>query len=389
MNGQKILQGKIQNKKADLLVIAMMTIIVIMTLVMNRWFPVEYIMYTSESSTYERGVVTRILAEELSQEEGSNRYRGVQTLKVAMKSGSLKGQEIEVKNELSATHNIATGVGQRLIIKVDAPEGLEPYYTVFNYDRTVGISMILVMFAVFMILVGGRKGVKSMIGLCFALFLIIDFLLPAVYHGWAPIGMGIICAFLIAVFSVLLLNGFSEKTFTAITATMAGVILAAVFYYIFSGILHLSGFNLEEAEELIIVQGATGLKVGQTLFTGILIASLGAVMDMTMSVASALFEMKEIHPEMYMTEVFRSGISIGQDMIGTMCETLILAFAGSSITALLVMIAYGAQFNQILSSDYVAIELIHSLTGSMAVILSVPITAGLSAFFTCNRQHCK
>lgn len=389
MNGQKILQGKIQNKKADLLVIAMMTVIVIMTLVMNRWFPVEYIMYTSESSTYERGVVTRILAEELSQEEGSNRYRGVQTLKVAMKSGSLKGQEIEVKNELSATHNIATGVGQRLIIKVDAPEGLEPYYTVFNYDRTVGISMILVMFAVFMILVGGRKGVKSMIGLCFALFLIIDFLLPTVYHGWSPIGMGIICAFLIAVFSMLLLNGFSEKTFTAITATMTGVILAAVFYYIFSGILHLSGFNLEEAEELIIVQGATGLKVGQTLFTGILIASLGAVMDMTMSVASALFEMKEIHPEMYMTEVFRSGISIGQDMIGTMCETLILAFAGSSITALLVMIAYGAQFNQILSSDYVAIELIHSLTGSMAVILSVPITAGLSAFFTCNRQHCK
>ena len=389
MNGQKILQGKIQNKKADLLVITMMTVIVIMTLVMNRWFPVEYIMYTSESSTYERGVVTRILAEELSQEEGSNRYRGVQTLKVAMKSGSLKGQEIEVKNELSATHNIATGVGQRLIIKVDASEGLEPYYTVFNYDRTVGISMILVMFAVFMILVGGRKGVKSMIGLCFALFLIIDFLLPAVYYGWSPIGMGIICAFLIAVFSMLLLNGFSEKTFTAITATMAGVILAAVFYYIFSGILHLSGFNLEEAEELIIVQGATGLKVGQTLFTGILIASLGAVMDMTMSVASALFEMKEIHPEMYMTEVFRSGISIGQDMIGTMCETLILAFAGSSITALLVMIAYGAQFNQILSSDYVAIELIHSLTGSMAVILSVPITAGLSAFFTCNRQHCK
>ena len=389
MNGQKILQGKIQNKKADLLVITMMTVIVIMTLVMNRWFPVEYIMYTSESSTYERGVVTRILAEELSQEEGSNRYRGVQTLKVAMKSGSLKGQEIEVKNELSATHNIATGVGQRLIIKVDASEGLEPYYTVFNYDRTVGISMILVMFAVFMILVGGRKGVKSMIGLCFALFLIIDFLLPAVYQGWSPIGMGIICAFLIAVFSMLLLNGFSEKTFTAITATMAGVILAAVFYYIFSGILHLSGFNLEEAEELIIVQGATGLKVGQTLFTGILIASLGAVMDMTMSVASALFEMKEIHPEMYMTEVFRSGISIGQDMIGTMCETLILAFAGSSITALLVMIAYGAQFNQILSSDYVAIELIHSLTGSMAVILSVPITAGLSAFFTCNRQHCK
>lgn len=178
---------------------------------------------------------------------------------------------------------------------------------------------------------------------------------------------------------MVLLNGVSRKTVTAIAATMAGVIAAAVVYYIFSSVLHLSGFNLEESEELILIQNSTGMHVGELLFTGILIASLGAVMDMTMSVASSLFEMKHIHPEMTQKEIFRSGMTVGRDMIGTMCQTLVLAFAGTALASLLVMISYGTTFNQLLSSDYTALELMHSLTGSMAVILTVPITSGLSA----------
>ena len=102
-------------------------------------------------------------------------------------------------------------------------------------------------------------------------------------------------------------------------------------------------------------------------------------MDMTMSVASSLFEMKRIHPELSQREIFRSGMEIGRDMIGTMCQTLVLAFAGTGIAALLVMISYGTTVNQLLSSDYVALELMNSLTGSMAVILAVPITAFISA----------
>lgn len=218
-----------------------------------------------------------------------------------------------------------------------------------------------------------------MLGLAFAMFLIMAFLLPVIYHGWPPVAAGIITALLITVFSMVLLNGISRKTAVASAATMAGVFAAAVIYYIFSSILHLSGFNLEEAEELILIQNNTGMQVGELLFTGILIASLGAVMDMTMSVASSLFEMKHIHPEMTKKEIFQSGMVIGKDMTGTMCQTLVLAFAGTGVAALLVLISYGSTFNQLLSSDYVSLELMHSLTGSMAVILAVPITAFITA----------
>ena len=141
----------------------------------------------------------------------------------------------------------------------------------------------------------------------------------------------------------------------------------------------MTGYNLEGAEELILIQSNTGLHVGQILFVGILIASLGAVMDMTMSVTSALFEMKTVRPEMKRKEIFASGMNIGKDMLGTMCETLILAFAGTGITSLLIMMAYGISANQLLSSDYITSEVMHSLTGSMAVILAVPITAAMAA----------
>ena len=375
----RIKQNKLQKHRADLAVLAVMILLTAVLWAANRMWPISYQMLTSEGISYEKGTVTQILEENLEREQGSNRYRGTQVLMVRMKSGELKGKEIEVSNELSSTHNILSGVGQNLVIKVDAPKGITPFYSVFNYDRSTGILMLLVLFAVLMILTGGVKGVRSMLGLAFALMLIMAFLLPAVYHGWSPVAAGIVTALLIAVFSMVLLNGTTRKTQTAVTATMLGVLVSAVIYYIFSSVLHLSGFNMEEAEELILIQNNTGMNVSQLLFTGILISSLGAVMDMTMSVASSLFEMKRIHPELSQREIFRSGMEIGRDMIGTMCQTLVLAFAGTGIAALLVMISYGTTVNQLLSSDYVALELMNSLTGSMAVILAVPITAFISA----------
>ena len=373
------------------MITAIAMILVLMIVCISRVRnPITYEMYTSEGISYERGVVTEVLSENLEQEEYSDRYRGSQLLKVRLRTGEWKGQEIEVFNELSSTHNILAGVGQNLMIKVDAPESVEPYFSVFNYDRTVGIVMFLAMFVLFMILVGGKKGIRSIIGLCFAVFLIIGLLLPAIYCGMSPVTVGVLTALLITVFSLLLLNGFSRKTGVAAAATMIGILAAAVIYYIFSALLHLSGYNLEAAEELILIQNSTGLQVSQILFTGIMIASLGAVMDMTMSVASSLFEMRHVHPEMTGKELFVSGMTIGKDMIGTMCETLILAFAGTGITSLLVMISYGVTVNQLLSSDYVAIELMHSLTGSLAVILSVPITAAITAvILDCKNKSLK
>ena len=368
----------------DVVIAVIMIVIAAALWIFNVQHPITYSMYTGDAISYSKGTVVRITSENLEQvKDDRSRYIGTQKIVVKMREGEFKGNEISISNDLSTTHNVRAGVGQSLVIKVDHPKNTTPFFTVYNYDRTPGILLIVFLFAVFMIIVGRAKGLKSVIGLTFTLFFILTFLLPMIYHGFSPILSCVVTILVTVTLSMLLLNGFSSKTVVAIISTMLGVLISAAFYTLFSAVLHLSGYSLSESEELVLIHQSTGLQINQILFVGILIASFGAVMDMTMSVASSLYEMKHVHPAMTSMEVIQSGMEIGKDMIGTMCETLILAFTGTGISTLLVIISYGTQFDQLLSSDYIAVEVIHSITGGMAVILSVPITAVLSAgFFT-------
>lgn len=361
-------------------VVAIMAAFVAGVLAWNVANPIDYIIYTIEGTSYAKGVIEQVESSTVAWDDSVDRNLGTQKLLVRITSGEHAGQTVEITNDLAATHNVEASEGMAVVVKVDAPEGsVEPFYSVFNYDRTVPIAAILGLFAILMVAVGGKKGVKSLIGLVFSLFTIMAFLLPAIYHGASPIAMGCVTALVITVLNMVLLNGPSRKTAAAIVSTMSGVLAAVVLYLVFSSVMRLSGYNLDQAEELLAVHSATGLNVGEIMFVGVVISALGAVMDMCMSVATSLFEMARLHAGMDERQVVRSGLTIGRDMIGTMCMTLILAFAGTAIASLLVMVAFGAQVDTLLASDFVATELLQSLIGGMAVVLSVPITAVVSA----------
>lgn len=380
--------GLIKNETASgrtgrlpwILTFAVLAVLVVLVIVMNVRAPITYTTYQSNTISYEKGKVVAVLNEKLEPARGMPGWElGSQTLRVRLDSGVQKGQEIQISNSLSTTHNIHAVAGQSVIVKADRPKGAAPYYTLYNYDRTPGLLAVAVIFVIFMALVGRVKGLKSVLGLCISLFFILGFLLPTIYHGYSPVLMSVLTVIVVATFSLLLLNGFSRKTLTAVAATAAGVVLSALFFLLLSAVLHLFGYNISEAEELIVVAQNTGLQVGQVLFAGVLISSLGAVMDITISVAASLYEMQKVQPGLTAREVFQSGLTIGRDMIGMMCQTLILAFVGSSLATLLVLLSYGTQLDQFMSSDYVAVEVVHAVTGSLAVIASVPVTAGLCA----------
>lgn len=361
-------------------VVAVMAAFVAGVLAWNAANPIDYIIYTIQGTSYAKGVVEQVESSAVAWDDSVDRNLGTQKLLVRITSGDHAGQTVEITNDLAATHNIETTEGMTVVVKVDDPQGsVEPFYSVFNYDRTVPIAAILGLFAVLMVAVGGKKGVKSLIGLVFSLFTIMAFLLPAIYHGASPIATGCVTALVITVLNMVLLNGPSRKTAAAIVSTMSGVLVAVVLYLVFSSAMRISGYNLDQAEELLAVHSATGLNVGEIMFVGVVISALGAVMDMCMSVATSLFEMARLHEGMNERQIVKSGLTIGRDMIGTMCMTLILAFAGTAIASLLVMVAFGAQLDTLLASDFVATELLQSLIGGMAVVLSVPITAIVSA----------
>jgi uncharacterized membrane protein len=230
-----------------------------------------------------------------------------------------------------------------------------------------------------MVLFGGKKGVASLLGLVFTVVCIWFFLIPLIRRGFPAIPAAIMLVAITTTVSMLLLNGYSAKTLCAILGCVGGVLVAGVTAAIAGMLTPITGFNMPEAEDIVLRAGDQGLKLSGLLVSGILISALGAVMDTSMSITSAVFELHDINPSVGRKKLLQSGINIGRDAMGTMSNTLILAFAGASLNTLLLFRVFDYPYLQIFNSDMMAIEVIQGLSGSIGIVLTVPLVAALSA----------
>lgn len=368
-----------RDKKTMLLSGGTMVIIVLAVLLWHHMNPMEWTMYDSGGIDYPRGRVVRVIKNDLDRvntEKG--RQLGSQKLKVRLTTGKSNGKIVYVNNVVTETHHVLSKKGTRVIVKVDQPKGAKAIYTLYNYDRVPAYVVLAGIFTVLMIMIGRRKGAGSMIGLVFSVFLILFWMLPALYHGYSPILIVTTTCIMITIFSMILLNGWGCQTWTAVIAAIFGITASSLVYVIFAGAMHLSGYNLEAAEELILIHQGAGMKVSDLLFGCVMISSLGAILDTAVSISSSLWEMGA-HSTVTKKQLFRSGLQIGNDIAGTNAEILILAFAGSSITTLLVVVSYGFAPNQLMNSDFVAVEILQGMIGGIGIILTVPITSFLSS----------
>ncbi|MBR6515202.1 MAG: YibE/F family protein [Clostridia bacterium] len=354
--------------------IPVIMIVLILAGVFAVWMTnsINFELYNNESISYVRGKVIAVNSQEIEPyDELPGRNIGTQNITVRLSDK----REITFDNILSTTHSIEVGVGTRVIVKCDEPEGITPGYSLYNYDRSIGIILAFVLFIAVICLVGKIKGLYAAIALVVSMLIIGGGLVPAVYNGHSVIIATLITCMAIASVTLLLLNGFSAKTGAAIFSTLIGLGASAILYAVVAKLISVSGYNLEETETMILIARATKLKIGEILFSSILLASLGAVMDTAMSIASALFEIAENKADISKKALYKSGMNIGSDMIGTMCQTLVLAFTGGSVASIIIMLANGTALHRFLSSDFLALEILQALTGSFAVILTVPITA--------------
>ena len=180
--------------------------------------------------------------------------------------------------------------------------------------------------------------------------------------------------------------GIGRKTFAAAAATLLGTALSGVLFWIFSGVLHISGYNLDSAESLLMITQTTGMELRPMLMASVLIAALGAVMDVGMSVAASLEEIHTLNPALNARALMGSGMRIGRDMIGTMTNTLILAYTGTALTTMILLLAYGYDMGHLLSSDYLAMELAQGIASTGGVVLTVPVASAISALVYTKRE---
>lgn len=349
-------------------------LVVILLLVIMPQENADFQSLVSSGISYQRGTVIQVLSQSLEESPLGSGMLGSQDLAVRLQDGS----EVQMTNYLTDTHNILAEEGSKVIICVDAPDGVEPYYTLYNYDRTSALVLIFAVFILLMLLVGGKQGANAVLALAVSLLLIVRFTVPAIYRGSSPIAVGALTAFAATAVTLLLLHGATVRALLAAGVTLAGEGTACILFAASSALLHVGGFQTDQAEGLLVVAQNTGLHLKTMLFAATMIASLGAVMDVAVSLLSALWELKQQGTQDG-GQLFRSGMNIGKDMIGTMSNTLIFAFAGNALATMLSLTAYGVQASQLLNSNYIALEIAQGLCGTGGVILTVPIASAAAA----------
>lgn len=373
---------RIQSKRGFLSAGMFFIIFVFMGLLVWRLKTQTYVYqrFNTETTSYIKGTVTEILEENSEVSGAAAEYAaGYQKVQVRLSEGDHKGEILEIENYITAQHLVKVTKGSRVVVCADEPEQAEPYYTIYNYDRSSGIWLIAAAFLLLVVLIGKKRGLMSCIGLVFTILMVAGYLLPGLYEGQNGFLLTVITVTASCAVTCFCIGGLQKKTLLNLISAVLGGVSAGVVYWIFMAILHITGCNLDAADDLVLIAQVTGLRLGDVLLSGVMVSALGAVMDVAVSMGASLGEISGLNPEMGRTELFRSGMNIGRDMIGTMTNTLILAFAGSSLATLMVLISYGVQYNQLMSSNFLTLEAAQGIAGSMAVVLTVPISAAVCA----------
>lgn len=335
---------------------------------------------------YEVGRVTGILEDNTTiDEDNGGIWRGSMELQVEILTGRYKGESANVTNYFSSLYNVRVSQGDKVSIRIDT--GDNGYQvSVYNYYRVPQMIGCVVFFLALLAVIGGKKGAKSAAGLIFTMVCLIGILVPLTLKGYSPLGITILIILICNLLTFFLIDGIQTKTIIASVGSVCGVLTGAVFAVIAQWMMSVTTLQMEEAETLLLITTTTKLEVKDLFLCGILIACMGAVMDVAMSIASAVAEVHSVDPKLGVRELFRSGMNIGRDAMGTMSNTLILAFAGNSFNMILMIYSYGIGFQQLINTDFVAIEVIRSIAGSIGIICTVPIAA-FGAAVTFGRKN--
>lgn len=335
---------------------------------LNQVEKTELVVRTGQ--TFEKAEVTEILQDNLN----SNGTRvGEQKVRVKMLTGARKGKKLDVTSSSGYLFGAACTVGMKVVV-MQSVAGETTIASVYSQDREWVIYIFALLYLLALCVIGGKQGIKGCLGLIFTFFCVIFVYLPLVYLRFSPFWAAVFICFLTTLVTMYLIGGPTKKTCAATLGTLAGVVLAGLSAWCSSKASGISGYNVSDIETLMTLWNTNRIQVGGLLFSGLLISCLGAVMDVAMSISSAIDEIYKQNTSLTRKELFKAGMRVGRDMMGTDSNTLILAFAGSSVSTLLLDYAYDLPYQQIINSNNIGIAIMQGLAGSFGIVLSVPLT---------------
>lgn len=311
-----------------------------------------------------------------------------QSVEVKVLSGSHKGEKVFVDNMLmgNPAYDIKLKKGDKLVLHLEQEEsnisgGGVTFFIADKY-RVGTLYLLAGLFVILLLAVGKQKGLHSLVSIVVTLGLIFWALTPLILSGVNPILATVSICVLAAIVAIYLVGGFNSKSTAAILGTVLSLSVAGLLSMLSIKMASLTGFSSEES--MFLFSAHPELNFVGVLASAMIVGALGAVMDIGMSISSTVNELFVSNPDMSIRGLFDSGMNVGRDIIGTMANTLILAYLGGAFS--LVLLSNNIDMQKFFNLNQVATEISSALIGSIAIVICVPITAIIAAFLIKRAQ---
>lgn len=308
-------------------------------------------------------------------------------VKVKIIAGKYKGQIVTVNNLIDNTdtnkndieyYNSKKNDEVILHYEVNKKGNIANAY-ISDFIRYKNIIVIAGIFIMLQVLIGGRKGLISLFTLILTMALVITILMPLILKGNSPVLPTIVICIITLVMNFILISGFNQKSLGAICGTSLGMILSGILFYISGSVLKVTGMSYEDNQTLSEVLMGKTVDIKGIFFCCVMLGVLGAIMDIGITISSTMYEIKKSNPNVSQKELIKSGMNVGKDIMGTMSNTLILAYWGSAMIMLIIFASDGMSFIEIINQDIVSSEILKALIGGIGIVLTIPITVFITA----------
>lgn len=327
------------------------------------------------------------IVENIQYEDVEDLNQGEQTTKqevtIKVLTGEFKGTERIVDNMLTGNpaYDINLSKGDKVILHLEqigdtAASVDDINFYIADIQRNNQILAFVGIFFVLLLLIGHKKGITSIVSIISTILLIFLMLMPMILSGFCPIASAILTGIISTIITIYLVGGFNSKSSSAIIGTSISLIFAGAMSMLAIYFAHLTGFSGEE--NMFLYTARPDLSFTGILSASMIISALGALMDTAVSIASTINEIYETDKTLSINQLFKSGMNVGRDIIGTMSNTLILVYLGTSLP--LVLLSSNIDMNKFFNLNQVATEILSALTGSIAILFCVPITAIIAAY---------
>ena len=306
-----------------------------------------------------------------------------------IKSGALKGQTIEAAQSLdyfTAVHLREVAPGDQILLYT-IPGGMaEHEWLMSDYQRFDQIAILTVLFLVMVLVMGRWQGFNTIVSLSLTCLAIFYVFIPAVLAGESIYLWSIVTCIYVTIMTLFVVNGINRKSIAAILGCLAGIMLAGILTVYMDNSMQLTGIVDENSVLLYGLRPENPFNLRAIIFAAIIIGSVGAIMDVSISIAAALAELKEKLPQISFKELFQSGMTISRDIMGTMANTLILAYIGSCLAGVLLMAAYDSSMLDLFNREMIIVECLQALVGSIGILMTLPFTSLICAALYQNKR---